>query len=108
MKICLRFAELIAIANAYTGCKSISKIVVEKITMKKWDQKRKQSLAAMATVAFILLASFAMGRGAAAYVAGKSVQTGSDKICVVIDAGHGGDKLRQHKLFNALLTEITI
>ena len=60
--------------------------------MKKMDQKRSQSLLAMAAVALILFASFAMGRGAAAYVTGKSVQAGSDKICVVIDAGHGGGK----------------
>ena len=60
--------------------------------MKKWNQKRKQSLLAVAAVALILLASFALGGGAAAYVTGKSVQTGKDKICVVIDAGHGGGR----------------
>ena len=62
--------------------------------MKNWDQKRKQTLSAMAAVVLILLASFALGGGTAAYVTGKSVQMGNDKVCVVIDAGHGGGKLR--------------
>ena len=63
--------------------------------MKKWEPKWKQSFSAMVTVALIFASAFALGGGAAAYVAGKSVQTENDKICVVIDAGHGGSKLRQ-------------
>lgn len=75
--------------------KAFQKIVVEKITMKKWDPKWKQSFSAMVAIALIFVSAFALGGGAAAYVAGKSVQTENDKVCVVIDAGHGGSKLRQ-------------
>ena len=67
---------------------------MEKFTIKKWNQKQKQSLSAMTAVALILFSAFALGRGAAAYVAGKSVLAENDRICVVIDAGHGGSKLR--------------
>lgn len=78
--------------------KAYRRSAVEKFTIKKWDQKRKQGLSAVAAVALIFFSAFALGRGAAAYVTGKSVQAENDKICVVIDAGHGGSNLRQeHK-----------
>ena len=67
---------------------------MKKYTIKKWDQKRKQSLSAIAAAALIFFSAFTLGRGAAAYVVGKSVQAEDDRICVVIDAGHGGSKLR--------------
>lgn len=67
---------------------------MEKFTIKKWNQKQKQSFSAMAAVALVFFSAFALGRGAAAYVAGKSVLAENDRICVVIDAGHGGSKLR--------------
>lgn len=67
---------------------------VEKFTIKNRNQKQNQILSAMAAIALIFFSAFALGRGAAAYVAGKGVQAESDKICVVIDAGHGGGKLR--------------
>lgn len=71
---------------------------MEKITIKKWDHKRKQSISAMAVVALIFASAFALGKGTAAYVSGKSIQGGNDDICVVIDAGHGGSRLRQKKV----------
>ncbi len=61
-----------------------------KITLKKWDQNQKQTFFAAMTIALILLSSFALGRGAAAYAGGNQAQTDNGKICVVIDAGHGG------------------
>ncbi len=40
----------------------------------------------------LLLASMVyVGREAAAYVSGRNVDMGEEKMCVVIDAGHGGD-----------------
>ena len=69
-----------------------------KNTIKKWDQKWKQSLSAMSAVALFFASAFALGKGTAVYVSGKSIQAGNDKICVVIDAGHGGSKLRQKKV----------
>lgn len=65
-----------------------------KITLKKWDQNQKQTFFAAMTIALILLSSFALGRGAAAYAGGNQAQTDNGKICVVIDAGHGGSQLR--------------
>lgn len=40
----------------------------------------------------LLLASMAfVGKEAALYVTGRTVEAGAEKFCVVIDAGHGGD-----------------
>lgn len=49
-------------------------------------------LSAVITV-LLLAAMFYVGREAAAYVAGSEVKIGEEKekLCVVIDAGHGGD-----------------
>ena len=45
-----------------------------------------------AAIAVMLLASVLyVGREAAVYVTGRSVDAEKEKICVVIDAGHGGD-----------------
>ena len=44
------------------------------------------------SMAIMLLVSMAfVGREAAVYAAGSRVKVGETKICVVIDAGHGGD-----------------
>ena len=48
-------------------------------------------LSSIAMTLLLLAAMLYVGREAAAYVAGTSVEAQEEKRCVVIDAGHGGD-----------------
>lgn len=49
-------------------------------------------------IAVMLLASIAyVGREAAVYVAARSVDAEKEKVCVVIDAGHGDHECRLKK-----------
>ena len=55
--------------------------------------KGKYRLLSVAITVLLLAAMFYIGREAAAYVAGSGIKVGKEeeKLCVVIDAGHGGD-----------------
>ena len=44
-----------------------------------------------AMAVMLLVSMFFVGREAAVYVAGETVDAKQEKLCVVIDAGHGGD-----------------
>ncbi len=44
-----------------------------------------------AMAVMLLVSMFYVGREAAVYVAGETVDAKQEKLCVVIDAGHGGD-----------------
>ncbi len=48
-------------------------------------------LLSAAMTAVLLVSMFFVGREAAVFVTGKTVETEEEKWCVVIDAGHGGD-----------------
>ncbi len=56
----------------------------------------------------ILCCAFALGREAARYVATGVAETKNDKICVVIDAGHGGDDPGKVGINGALEKDINL
>ena len=55
--------------------------------MKEFQYK----LLSLVMAALLAVSMFFVGREAAVYVAGETVDAKQEKLCVVIDAGHGGD-----------------
>lgn len=61
--------------------------------MLNWIKKRKncEKLLRLVMGALILCSAFALGRETGRYVSSSKVLDNDEKMCVVIDAGHGGD-----------------
>ena len=64
--------------------------------------KVQNRLIAIGTGALIFASIVYMGREAAYYTTGASASAGKDTFCVVIDAGHGGSRLRQQVFLRAM------
>ena len=63
--------------------------------------KGQYRLLSVAITVLLLAVKFYIGREAAAYVAGSGIKVGEEKekLCVVLDAGHGGTETRPKKCF---------
>ena len=66
---------------------------------KRQDMTENQSrILRLVMVGILMVSMFVVAREGAAYVNSRTVESkGKEGICIVIDAGHGGSKLRHKK-----------